>query len=75
MLHTIAMDKLSIAHVSDSLIQISVNYYADRDRADRKMQSYYYCGRVYQDLNDAVQAQSYYLKAEDIGKDSKDYPL
>lgn len=69
------MDKLSIAHVSDSLIQISVNYYADRDRADRKMQSYYYCGRVYQDLNDAVQAQSYYLKAEDIGKDSKDYPL
>lgn len=75
LLHTIAMDKLSIAHVSDSLIQISVNYYADRDRADRKMQSYYYCGRVYQDLNDAVQAQSYYLKAEDIGKDSKDYPL
>lgn len=75
LLHTIAMDKLSIAHASDSLIQISVNYYADRDRADRKMQSYYYCGRVYQDLNDAVQAQSYYLKAEDIGKDSKDYPL
>lgn len=75
LLHTIAMDKLNIAHVSDSLIQISVNYYADRDRADRKMQSYYYCGRVYQDLNDAVQAQSYYLKAEDIGKDSKDYPL
>lgn len=75
LLHTIAMDKLCIAHVSDSLIQISVNYYADRDRADRKMQSYYYCGRVYQDLNDAVQAQSYYLKAADIGKDSKDYPL
>lgn len=75
LLHTIAMDKLCIAHVSDSLIQISVNYYADRDRADRKMQSYYYCGRVYQDLNDAVQAQSYYLKAADIGKDSKDYLL
>lgn len=75
LLHTIAMDKLSIAHVSDSLIQISVNYYADRDRADRKMQSYYYCGRVYQDLNDALQAQEYYLKAYDIGKNSNDYSL
>lgn len=32
------------------------------------MQAYYYCGRVFQDLNDAPQAQEYYLKAYKSGK-------
>lgn len=34
-----------------------------------------YLGRVNSDLQDALQAQEYYLKALEIGEDSKDYTL
>lgn len=68
LLHTQARDKNRIKHVSDSLIRIAVRYYEKTDLEERKMQAYYYCGRVYQDLNDAPQAQEYYLKAYDVGK-------
>ena len=32
------------------------------------MLAYYYCGNVFYDLNDALQAQDYYLKAYKVGK-------
>jgi len=68
LLYTQAQDKNRIEHTSDSLIQIAVNYYEKTDREDRKMLAYYYCGRVFQDLNDALQAQDYYLKSYKSGK-------
>lgn len=75
LLYTQAQDKNRIVHTSDSLIQIAVRYYEKSDLVDRKTQAYYYCGRVFQDLNDALQAQEYYLKAYEVGKNLKDYPL
>lgn len=39
------------------------------------MLAYYYLGRVNSDLQDALQAQEYYLRALEIGEDSKDYTL
>ncbi|MDR0843721.1 MAG: tetratricopeptide repeat protein [Tannerella sp.] len=39
------------------------------------MLSYYYAGRVSQDLGDALKAQDYYLKALDIDTHSADYAL
>lgn len=68
LLYTAAQEKKQIKHTSDSLIQIAVRYYEKTDWGERKMQAYYYCGRVLQDLNDAPQAQAFYLKAYDIGK-------
>lgn len=68
LLITQARDKEYVEHTSDSLIQIAVKYYEKTDLNDRKMQAYYYCGRVFQDLNDALQAQEYYLKAYEVGK-------
>ncbi|RHU29360.1 hypothetical protein DXD68_05620 [Parabacteroides sp. TM07-1AC] len=67
-LYTAAQEKKQIKHTSDSLIQIAVRYYEKTDWGERKMQAYYYCGRVLQDLNDAPQAQAFYLKAYDLGK-------
>lgn len=67
LLYTQAQDKNRIEHTSDSLIQIAVRYYEKTDLDDRKMQAYYYCGAVSHDLNDALQAQEYYLKAYEIG--------
>lgn len=75
LLYTQAQDKNRIEHRSDSLIQIAVKYYEKTDLEDRKMQAYYYCGRVFQDLSDAPQAQGYYLKAYEVGKNLNNYSL
>ena len=75
LLYTQAQDKNRIEHTSDSLIQIAVKYYEGTDLEDRKMQAYYYCGRVFQDLNDAPQAQGCYLKAYEVGKNLDNYSL
>lgn len=75
LLYTQAQDKNRIEHTSDSLIQIAVKYYENSNQRDRKMQAYYYCGRVYQDLNRTLQAQEYYLKAYEIGKQLNGYSL
>lgn len=75
LLYTKAQDKNCIEHTSDSLIQIAVKHYEKSDKKDRRMQAYYYCGRVYQDLNRTLQAQEYYLKAYNLGKDLNEYSL
>ncbi|WP_075558877.1 tetratricopeptide repeat protein [Parabacteroides timonensis] len=75
LLYMQAQDKNQIEHRSDSLIQIAVKYYEKSDLEDRKMQAYYFCGRVFQDLNDAPQAQGYYLKAYEVGKNLNNYSL
>lgn len=72
LLYTQAQDKNLIKHTSDSLIQIAVNYYEKTSLKDRKMQAYYYRGNVFYDLNDALQAQEYYLKAYEVGKNLND---
>lgn len=75
LLYTQAQDKNRIEHTSDSLIQIAVKYYEKTNLKNRKMQAYYYCGRVFQDLDDVLQTQAYYLKAYEVGKDLKEYSL
>lgn len=75
LLYTQAQDKNYIEHTSDSLIQKAVKHYEKSDQKDRRMQAYYYCGRVYQDLNRTLQAQEYYLKAYNQGKDLNEHSL
>ncbi len=67
LLYTSVLDRKQIKHTSDSLIQIAVSYYEKNDLPERKMQAYYYYGIVLQDLNDAIQAQDYYLRAYKLG--------
>ena len=75
LLYTQAQDKKRIEHTSDSLIQIAVKYYEKTNLKARKMQTYYYCGVVFHDFNDVLQAQEYYLKAYEIGKDLNEHYL
>ena len=58
---------------NDSLINIAVDYYDRFGPAKEKFLSYYYQGRVYQDLGDYESAMQSYLNAESIH--SKDIPL
>lgn len=72
LLYTSVLDRKQIKHTSDSLIQIAVSYYEKNDLPERKMQAYYYYGIVLQDLNDAIQAQDYYLRAYKLELNWKD---
>ena len=48
-----ARDKQYIEHTSDSLINQIVQYYENRDDAEKLMMAYYYQGSTYRDMNDA----------------------
>ncbi|WP_303215271.1 tetratricopeptide repeat protein [Parabacteroides johnsonii] len=75
LLLTQAQDLNYITHTSDSLIKIAATYFEKSNDKQHSMLAYYYLGRVNSDLQDALQAQEYYLRALEIGEDSKDYTL
>lgn len=70
-----ANDKSYVRHTSDSLILRIVRYYEGRTDRDKLMESYYYAGRVYRDLQDALHALEYYQKAIDVSGDTKRYDI
>lgn len=72
LLLTQAQDKNYVTHTSDSLIKIAVNYFEKQDDKCHTIFAYYYMGRVYSDLQDALQAQEYYLKALSIKENHTD---
>lgn len=73
LLLTQAMDKNYYIHTSDSLIMIATDYYEKQNELLPLAISYYYTGRVYSEMQDALQAQQYYLKALALGE-SLDLP-
>lgn len=68
-------DKMYVRHTSDSLIKRITAFYEKYGDRDKLLESYYYMGRVYRDLNDAPQALGYFQKALDVAGDTKKYLL
>ena len=66
LLYSQALDKNYIDLTSDSLINIAVDYYKDRDDVKAKFLSYYYQGRIYTNANNLTQATLAYLEAEQL---------
>ena len=66
LLYSQALDKNFIDLTSDSLINIAVDYYKDRDDVRAKFLSYYYQGRIYTNANNLTQATLAYLEAEQL---------
>ena len=58
---------------TDSIIAEALKYYESGNNMSRLLQSYYYIGGIMEDNKDVLSAQSYYLKAIDIGKNSDDF--
>ena len=56
-------DKMYVRHTSDSLIKRITAFYETYGDRDKLLESYYYMGRVYRDLNDAPEALKYFQKA------------
>ena len=68
-------DKMYVRHTSDSLIKRITAFYEVYGDRDKLLESYYYMGRVYRDLNDAPEALRYFQKALDVAGDTKRYIL
>ncbi len=68
LLFTQALDKNYITITSDSLIKKAVTYYENHNDIASLALSYYYMGRTYFDMQDALQAQQAYLKALELGE-------
>lgn len=62
LLRTQAEDESHIRHTSDSMISIAVNYFKNNNDSLQKAKSYYYLGRVNEDMNkDSLAAKNYML--------------
>ena len=59
LLITQARDKNYIKHISDSLINMALDYFEKQDDPVRKATALYYEGRVNHDLNNAEEAADY----------------
>ena len=68
-------DKLYVRHTSDSLIRRVTAFYKRQGDPDKLVESYYYMGRVYRDLNDAPEALHYFQKAIDVADSARHAPL
>ena len=66
LLYSQALDKNYIDLTNDSLINIAVDYYKDRDDVRAKFLSYYYQGRIYTNANNLTQATLAYMEAEQL---------
>ena len=66
LLYSQALDKNYIDKTNDSLINIAVDYYKDRDDVRAKFLSYYYLGRIYTNANNLTQATLAYMEAEQL---------
>ena len=65
LLYSQACDKNRISITNDSLIQIAVKYYEDKDENLNAAKSYFYLGCVYRNANQDAMAIEAYLKALD----------
>ena len=75
LLMTKALIKNSLSITSDSLINIALEYYKDNGDSLTKGDSYFYAGRVSQEMQDSKRAIELLLKAADLTENSNDYKL
>ena len=61
-----ALDKNYIDVTNDSLINIAVDYYKDRNDVRAKFLSYYYLGRIYTNAKELTKATLAYMEAEQL---------
>jgi len=75
LLITQARDKNYLPHTSDSVIRHAVDYFEQHNDPKRMMTAYYTLGRVKHYLQQALEAQEYYLKAQPLAEKYQDLAL
>lgn len=75
LLYTQAQDKNWIEHTSDSIINVAVEYFREKNDPHRKAQAYYCQGRVLSEMDASAEALKAYLNAQTFVKQTSDYDL
>lgn len=75
LLYTQAQDKNWIEHTSDSIINVAVEYFREKNDPHRKAQAYYCQGRVLSEMDASAEALEAYLNAQTFVKQTSDYDL
>lgn len=75
LLYTQAQDKNWIEHTSDSIINVAVEYFREKNDLHRKAQAYYCQGRVLSEMDASAEALEAYLNAQTFVKQTSDYDL
>lgn len=73
LLVTQATDKNDLDLTKDSLSDYAVRYFRESKDSVHAYKVFFYAGRVNEEMKNANQAISYYLKAKDFARNSKDY--
>ncbi|WP_321519940.1 hypothetical protein [uncultured Bacteroides sp.] len=73
LLVTQATDKNDLDLTKDSLSDYAVRYFGQSKDSVHAYKAFFYAGRVNEEMKNANQAISYYLKAKDFAEGSKDY--
>jgi len=71
LLFTQAQDKRGVTATSDSLIKVAVSYFEEEEDKYNLMKSYYYTAAVWFDMGDSPRAQTFFLKALDLAKETE----
>lgn len=75
LLYTQAQDKNWIEHTSDSIINVAVEYFREKNDLYRKAQAYYCQGRVLSEMDASAEALDAYLNAQTFVQQTSDYDL
>jgi tetratricopeptide (TPR) repeat protein len=73
LLVTQATDKNDLDLTKDFLSDYAVRYFGQSKDSVHTYKAFFYAGRVNEEMKNANQAISYYLKAKDFARNSKDY--
>lgn len=74
LLMSMALDKNYIDTTNFNVLQPAIDYYLKKGLADEKLKTYYYQGRIFQNLGDDESAMQSFLNAKDM-KDEIDDPM
>lgn len=75
LLYTQAEDKNYVEHTSDSIINVAVEYFREKNDLHRKAQAYYCQGRVLSEMDASAEALEAYLNAQTFVQQTSDYDL
>lgn len=72
LLMSMALDKNYIDTTNFDVLQPAIDYYLKKGSADEKRKTYYYQGRIFQNLGDDESAMQSFMNAADINEDTGD---
>ncbi|MDE6792180.1 MAG: hypothetical protein K2J48_03760 [Muribaculaceae bacterium] len=72
LLKSMALDKNYIDTTNFDVLQPAIDYYPNHGTEDEKLRTYYYQGRIYQNMDNPSQALECFLKGEDLEKNITD---